>query len=467
MIRGMRVRTLAPLLLAALAAASLLAPEAALAHGLVGVGGLPIPRWMFAWAAAIVLVASFAGLGMLWSSPQLQTPRERAVARLPRALDLLLGAAALAWFGVVVYAGLAGEQADPAANLAPTSIFILLWVGVPVVSALFGDVFRALNPWRAAARLAGWVAHRAAPRADLGSCAYPERLGRWPAAAGIAGFGWLELVYAHHTDARRLAWLALGYAGIQLAGMARYGTEPWLANADPLGVYFGLFARLSPLHWTRGELRLRRPLAGAAALDMAPGTVALLVVMIGTTSFDGLSNGPVWRAAADALTPVLGAEPTGTLGLAVVIGIVAGMYRLGIAGMRSIGGAHRTTALARSFAHTLIPIALAYVVAHYFSMLAYQGQAIVSLVSDPLGDGANLLGTAHAKIDYGVIDANGIWMVQVAALLAGHVAGLVLSHDRAMVLYDSTAQATRSQYWMLAVMVGFTCMALWLLSATT
>src|SRR3954469_2055467 len=188
MIGGMRVRTLAPLVLAALTAASLLAPEAALAHGLVGVGGLPIPRWMFAWAAAIVLVASFAGLGMLWSSPQLQTPRERVVARLPRALDVLLGAAALAWFGVVVYAGLAGEQADPAANLAPTSIFILLWVGVPVASAVFGDVFRPLNPWRAMARLVAWLV----PDARRDTVPYPERLGRWPAAIGIACFGWLE-----------------------------------------------------------------------------------------------------------------------------------------------------------------------------------------------------------------------------------------------------------------------------------
>src|SRR3954470_8876990 len=157
------------------------------AHGLVGVGGLPIPRWLFAWAAAVVLVASFVGLGVLWSSPQLQNARERVLVRLPRLLDPLLGAAAIAWFAAVVYAGFAGEQADPAANLAPTSIFILLWVGVPVASALFGDVFRPLNPWRALARGVAW----ALPTRGRDTVPYPERLGRWPAAAGIAGFGWL------------------------------------------------------------------------------------------------------------------------------------------------------------------------------------------------------------------------------------------------------------------------------------
>ncbi len=112
-----------------------------------------------------------------------------------------------------------------------------------------------------------------------------------------------------------------------------------------------------------------------------------------------------------------------------------------------------------------MPIALAYVVAHYFSLLAYQGQAVAYLASDPLGDGSDLLGTASASIDYSIIDANGIWYVQVGALVLGHVAGLVLAHDRALALYRNGRDATRSQYWMLAVMVGFTSLGLWLLSA--
>jgi hypothetical protein len=145
---------------------------------------------------------------------------------------------------------------------------------------------------------------------------------------------------------------------------------------------------------------------------------------------------------------------------------VGALYRLGVAGMASIGGGHRSGELAQRFAHTLIPIALAYVVAHYFSLLAYQGQAMASLASDPLGDGSNLLGTASATIDYNVISATGIWYVQVAALVLGHVAGLTLAHDRALTVYRRVRDATRSQYWMLAVMVGFTSLGLWLLSAS-
>ena len=109
-------------------------------------------------------------------------------------------------------------------------------------------------------------------------------------------------------------------------------------------------------------------------------------------------------------------------------------------------------------------MAAAYVIAHYFSFLAYNGQAIVYLASDPLGKGWDLFGTAGNSIDYGVISATGIWYVQVAVLVAGHVGGLILAHDRALKLYENHRAATQSQYWMLAVMVGFTTFGLWLLS---
>ncbi len=145
---------------------------------------------------------------------------------------------------------------------------------------------------------------------------------------------------------------------------------------------------------------------------------------------------------------------------------VGGIYRLGVAGMGSIGGRHQPGELAQKFVHSLIPIALAYVVAHYFSLLAYQGQAMASLISDPLGDGSDIFGSAASTIDYGVISATGIWYVQVAALVLGHAAGLTLAHDRALTVYRRVRDATRSQYWMLAVMVGFTSLGLWLLSAS-
>lgn len=151
--------------------------------------------------------------------------------------------------------------------------------------------------------------------------------------------------------------------------------------------------------------------------------------------------------------------------MVAVILLLAGLLWLGIPGMRSVDRSHPARELALRFAPSLVPIALAYMIAHYFSLLAYQGQAAAYLASDPLGKGWDLFGTATSTIDYSVVGANGIWYVQVAALVFGHIAGLVLAHDRALVVYDEPRTATRSQYWMLAVMVAFTSLGLWLLSA--
>ena len=114
---------------------------------------------------------------------------------------------------------------------------------------------------------------------------------------------------------------------------------------------------------------------------------------------------------------------------------------------------------------SLVPIALGYLVAHYFSLLVTQGQATGYLISDPMGTGSDLFGTAGFRIDYGLLSAAAIWYVQVAALVGGHVSGLALAHDRALVVYGDAEDAADSQRWMLVVMVTFTCLGLWLLSA--
>jgi hypothetical protein len=219
---------------------------------------------------------------------------------------------------------------------------------------------------------------------------------------------------------------------------------------------------------------VRPPLSGAPVWPVIPGSAALLCVAIGSTSFDGFSNGPVWAKLNPDLQSFFkdigfgtnGAlMAAGTLGLVVAVGVISSFYLVGIQGMKTVGTGHDARELLGRFAHTLIPIAFAYALAHYFSLLAYQGQAVGYLVSDPLGHGSNIFGTAHATIDYGIIAGAGIWYVQVGALIAGHVSGLVLAHDRALAMYPNVKEAAQSQYWMLVVMVGFTSLGLWLLSA--
>jgi hypothetical protein len=449
-----------------------------LAHGLVARSDLPIPEWLFGWAAAMVLVVSFVALAVLWPEPRLEHARWRP---LPggtgrvlgsRPVEIVCGAIGVLLLGVVVYAGFRGTQ-SPTANFAPTFVYVIFWLALVPISVLFGDVFKAFNPWRAIGRAVGWVANRAA-RGDLPApLAYPERLGHWPAAAGIFAFAVMELVASNGDRPENLAVAALVYSALTFVAMALYGVETWIERGEAFSVYFNLFSRLSPIETRNGIVGVRRPLAGLAALRPRPGTVPLLAVMIGSVTFDGASEAPIWTNIAPdianffqdvGLSPQNSLELAFLLGLTVTVLLVYGFYMLGVIGAKSVGGGFNTVRLARGFVHSLVPIALAYVAAHYFTLVLFQGQSISFLASDPLGDGSDLFGTATSQIDYTLIGANATWYWQVGFVVLGHVAALTLAHDRALALYDQAKLAVRSQYWMLAVMVGFTSLALWLLS---
>jgi hypothetical protein len=449
-----------------------------LAHGLVARSDLPIPEWLFGWAAAMVLVVSFVALAILWPEPKLERegwrPLPDGIGRVltSRPLEILCGAVGVFLLGLVIYAGLEGVQ-SPTANFTPTFVYVIFWLGFVPVSVLLGDVFRAFNPWRAIGRGVAWVAGLAARGGLPAPLAYPERLGRWPAAAGIFAFATLELVASNGDRPENLAIATLIYSALTFIAMALYGVEKWCDRGEAFSVYFNLFSRLSPVEVRGRRLGLRKPLSGLAALPPAAGTVPLLAVMIGSVTFDGASEARPWTDISPDIASFfqdLGLTPQNALELAFLVGLIGAIvlvyafYRLGILGARSVGGGFSAGRLANAFIHSLVPIALAYVAAHYFTLLLFQGQAMAFLVSDPLGDGSDIFGTADNQIDYSIIGGEATWYWQVGFVVAGHVAALVLAHDRALALYDDARLAVRSQYWMLAVMVGFTSLALWLLS---
>jgi hypothetical protein len=445
-----------------------------IAHGIVGRADLPIPVALFGAAAAAVLVVSFVALAAGWSRPRFERVREWPLVRIPFVVEVLLGVLGVAVFAVTVYAGLAGTSSQRD-NLAPTAVYVGFWVGIPFASLLFGDVFRLLSPWRALGRATGWLAARTAGDALPEPLPYPDRLGHWPAAVGIIAFAICELCWAAARDPAPLAVLMLVYFVIQMVGMSLYGVEAWTRRGDAFGVWFGLRARLAPVgRRADGRLVLRPPVAPAAGLTALAGTSALLLVGIGSTGFDGAREGPLFGGLVSdlqdgfvdlGLSRGLGLDLAFVIGLAIAIAAVAAIWALAIAGMPTGELRLSRRELGRRFAHSLIPIAAAYLVAHYFSLLAYNGQELWRLASDPLGQGSDLFGGAGAGIDYSVVSATAIWYVQVGALVCGHVAALVLAHDRALAVYGSARAATRSQIVMLVVMVCFTSLGLWLLSA--
>jgi hypothetical protein len=453
------------------------------AHALVGREDLPIPEWLFAWGASVVLIVSFAALALLWRSPRLEEEGWRplpgwasrvVVNPVTEALAAVLGVGLLA---VVVWSGLSGTE-QPNANFSVTFVFVTFWLGLVLLSVLFGDVFRAFNPWRAIGRAAGALLNLVAPGRRPPPLPYPEWLGRWPAAIGILAFLWLELVFPAGSRSGGIApsdvaVAAIVYSALTLFAMAVFGTERWLDRGEAFSVYFGMFSRLSAVERRGDQLGVRRPLSATGRWAQVPGSVALVLIAIGGTSFDGAQEG----ALVDPIKSVFdwlvdrglgfgdALRIADTLFLALTLVAVFALFAIGIRGMRTVTGSPPAKRLWRAFGHTLIPIALAYLVAHYFSLVVFQEQAQFGfLLSDPLGDGSDYFGTAGGGIDYTLISATAVWYVQVAALVVGHVAGLTLAHDRALVTYRDQRAATRSQYWMLAVMIGFTCLGLFLLS---
>jgi Photosynthesis system II assembly factor YCF48 len=458
---------------------ALVVPATAAAHGLIQRANLPIPEWLFGWAAAIVLVVSFLALALLWPQPRLEGSADgRPVPRIgrffaSRTLENVCQVIGALLLVLVLVAGFAGTQ-DADRNFAPLFIFITFWVGLAFASALFGDIFRAFNPWRAWGRAAGWVVTRLRGGAAPSHRPYPERLGRWPAAAGLLCFAWLELASAGWgQEPDLLAAAASVYTVAMFAGMAIYGVEPWVDRGDGFSVYFNLFSRIAVFGRRDGVVRLRRPLSALTELQLIPGTIAVIVVMIGTVTYDGLEQGAPWAHVAQRLDKWfdgLGLGPhgltriTGSIGIAVGVGAVALFYWLGVYGARSVGGEQTARRLARGFVHSLVPIALVYVAAHYLTFFVFEGQQITALASDPLGKGWDLFGTAGHAVNYGVLSQDQTWYLQVGIVVAGHVCALILAHERALVLYRAPKLAVRSQYWMLGVMVGFTSLALWLLA---
>ena len=424
-----------------------------LAHGIGGRVDLPVPRWLFVYGAATVVVISFVALAALWREPRLEN-RAHGGRLLPswlqavltnRPLELILRGVSVLMYFLVLGAALFGEPlAD--LNLAPVFVFIWLWVGFPFLHAIFGNLWATISPFDTLGR---WL-----QLDDEGRREYPKALGMWPAAILLFGFVWMELVYPDATYPPVLGIGILVYTAMTLAGMARFGRQTWNANGEFLAVYFGLISRIAPFaRDDEGRVVARPPLAGLPGTEPKPGLVAFLMVLIGSTSFDGLSRTSFWF---DVLGDSVGAGRVfvGTAGLLAMILLVAGIYSAAMWAAAATAG-KKWHPLAVRFAHSLVPIGLAYTVAHYVSFLLLEGQLGLPLLSDPFGFGWNLFGTATWTPNFSLISATAVWYVQVAAIVSGHVGGVILAHDRAIAVFPKE-RALKTQYALLAVMVAFT-----------
>ncbi|MBB4932285.1 hypothetical protein F4561_003105 [Lipingzhangella halophila] len=435
-----------------------------LAHGVGGREDLPLPFSYALAGAAIALVVSFVALGLAWRRPRLSGAA--AGRPLPGRLQAVLDGLPMRWalraFGlaVTVFVAVAAVFGpNDALNPAPGFVYVLFWVGLVPASLLFGPVWRLLNPLRTIhlclARLA-----RTPP--ERGLLPYPAWLGYWPAAAGLFAFTWLELVWPHSADLVNLRLWFTGYAALQMLGALAFGGR-WFDRGDAFEVYSALIGRLSPLgRRADGRLVLRNPFNGLDGLAPAAGLAATVAVLLGSTAYDSVSNAPWWAGFLQSgpLSGVAG----GTLGLIGAVLLVAVLLTMGARAAGAIAATPHA-GLPTAFAHSVIPVAVGYLVAHYFSLLLFEGQRTLVLASDPLGTGADLFGTADHAVDFTIVTPATIALVQVIAVVCGHVLGVIAAHDRALLRFPRR-RAVLTQIPLLVLMIAYTIGGLTLLFAT-
>jgi len=437
---------------------------------------LPVPDWLFFWGGAVVLVLSFLALGALWKSPQLERrrnghPLPAGVERFLRSPVLrgILGTVSAGLLVLIFLTALIGEPSS-AQNLSPTFIYVIFWLGLVPVQVLLGNVWSVLNPWRAVADGVEWI-WRKLGQDWTPPLAYPERLGVWPAAFFLLCFAVLELCYAEPASPRALALAIALYSYAMWFGMAAYGREVWDSRGNGFTVYFGLLARIAPFGEHEGRLVWRMPFSGLSGRETTTGVLAFVAVMLGSVGFDGLSRAPFWqdlraRIEGPYIVDQPGRAELFTAGLSLA-GLVGCVLAVALAYLGAVWLAEQSVrsdrSLAPEFVQSLVPIALVYAVAHYFTLLVIQGQYALSLASDPFGYGWDLFGTLDYAPNIAPFSPNTVWYVQVGSLVAGHVAGLTVAHDRAVTILPER-DALRSQYAMLALMVVYTVGGLWLLS---
>jgi hypothetical protein len=437
------------------------------AHGIGGAKDLPVPAGYAIIGAGAALAVSFVVLALAWRTPRFDAashgrplPARLAAVLESRALAATLRALGVVAFGYVVWAAVVGP--DLVTNPVFGVVYVLLWVGIVPVSLLFGPFYRAVNPLRTIHLL---LTRLAGGRPGDGLVALPRGVGCWPAALGLLAFVWLELVYPGSTYLAPVRLWFAAYIVVVLVGAVLVG-DGWFAAADPFEVYSTLVGRLAVVGRTGragdGPLVLRTPLGNLDGVPVRPGLVGVVAVLFGSTAFDSFKDSNRWLTFTQSVGVGSSWLDLGALLLFCTVVAVSFAVTTMATGVEQ-GLARRT--LPDRFAHSVVPIVVGYVVAHYLSYFVEVGQQTLVQLSDPMGTGADLLGTADWSVSYWIsAHPTFLAVVKVTAVVVGHVLGVVAAHDRAVKLLPRRHQLT-GQLPLLALMVCYTVTGLYLLFA--
>ena len=435
-----------------------------LAHGIGERGDLPLPLYLFTWAMVLALVISFVALGVLWTEPRLARAaigRKLADYNTAMVLHWVGRGAAFALYLVCLYAAFFGIDARDQ-NILPVTFYVLVWVGAQLFGGLLGDVWGAINPIATLARGAEAIGGLVGRTPGNG----PTSWGHWPGALGMLIFLFYELSHPSGAEPRTLGWLLLAHALFTIVFGFLWGSR-WVVEHEPFTVFFAKLGAMAPIAYrpaeahdeqSRGSLRLRAPISGLATMDVRPGTVMLILIAVGGTSFDGFSESEFGRGLfGDYFGWALAWAELG--GLIMSISLVSLLYFIGVWWTTRVTDIDFERAW-QEFAPSLVPIAFGYAIAHYFQLFSDESQSFIFRLSDPFGRGWDLFGGADGLIWR--IDPDIVSWVQVAAILFGHIGAVIVAHDRSIEIFP-IGKSLQSQFAMLFVMVAYSSLGLWLL----
>ena len=458
------------------------------AHGFGARYDLPIPLSLYLAGAGLTVALSFLMLALFMRSAPHADEYWRidlthtAVGRLFESPAVLLVCRALgvALFLLVAAAGLFGAQ-RPLKNIAPVMVWAIWWVGMAYISALLGNLWALVNPLDTLFRWAELLCERIWPGRKLAlGWRYPDALGVWPAVILFLGFVWMEVVWEHSDSPAHLAVAMLAYSALTWFGMLLFGRAQWLRCGEVFALVFGLLARFAPVEYRdagSGNHALNLRSYGVGLLSREPASrssVVLVLAVLAAVSFDGFMETPHWAAVLEYYAPPaqdLASESDTARAWIQTAGVIAApllLVAVYLVFCRLIAwsGDARVPAsrIAGLFALTLVPIAIAYHLAHYLSFLVMAAQYLTAIASDPFGFGWDLFGTANHFIRIGLVDARAVWYLSVGAIVIGHVAAVYLAHRIALEVYADRRLALRSQWPMLALMVCYTMTSLWIIA---
>ena len=457
-----------------------LVAEPVYAHGFGERYDLPVPLGLYLGGAAAAVIYSFVVIGLfLRTNINLNQYPSFNILKIPLLSILsshvftgLIKLATSLAFLLVIMSGLFGDQ-EPNNNLAPTMVWVIGWVGIAYTSALVGNIWLLINPWNNTFVVFEFIDSilNQKRRSLIGRLEYTESYGVWPAVVLLLAFAWIELVYMNSSSPFHIAILLLIYSLITWTGMILFGKQQWLQNCEIFSIIFGILAKFAPSEAYRSGkslvLNLRPPAVELTLTESKSlSEMTLIITLLATITFDGFMATPIWANITDIIYEALpNMTLISTLGLLSSVALFLITY---IAICKSISMASNnmltTENVCISFIYSLVPISLAYHLAHFLSYLLIQGQLIVPLSSDPFGYGWDLFGGADYKLNIGIIGAKFAWVSAVISIVVGHIIAVYIAHVVAMKKLGNRKTAIQSQIPMLGLMIVYTISSLWILA---